>query len=530
MPRGRLLAGHPEPPAGLRGPGSSGGAALAAARGASGASARPRLSARRPSAAATARRGSAGRRAERRLDERQQRRGRRRWRGAPARGRARPRRPASPACARPRFRSETAVCATTSSIADLLQLGLVGRAHLLLGGLARGRRRRALLGCVLMRAPPVRRCSWSRAPRQRRPLEDPPWSSAGAGAARRCGREARRRCPSSPRTGAVHAAGARRSRPRGTRSPRSRSIMCPSMAVADRAPEVLLDQAARRVGERHALVQVARPPARRRPRSAPPAPRTPPPSTARHRSAPRRSRSGVRPHRPPDLRVLDDRARVEQELDVLSVRRPAAVGVGNAAAREALGEGLGAHRVQPRVPAVKERRVGANGEQQRQHRAQAVADPHRAVGAAHADVHVQGERVVAPSDVVEALVDPSVVLGVDDVLLAVVGPRMRAGGAERDAARRRRARTGAGGGRAGGRGVVQVLTPPGADLDLGRDQLAGDRIGEDGVVSAAASRSSSKRGTRSSVRGSRTANSSSRPTVRSVDAANSSSACRGRWA
>jgi len=44
-----------------------------------------------------------------------------------------------------------------------------------------------------------------------------------------------------------------------------------------------------------------------------------------------------------------------------------------------------------------------------------------------------------------------------------------------------------------------------------------------GSNSAAASRSSSKRGTRSSVPASSTANSSSRPTVRSVDAANISS-------
>ena len=94
-----------------------------------------------------------------------------------------------------------------------------------------------------------------------------------------------------------------------------------------------------------------------------------------------------------------------------------------------------ARRVQPAVARVEVRRVGADAEQQREHRAQPVADAHGAVDVAHADVDVQRERVVAPRDVLQAVDDAAVVLGVDVVLLAVVGPRVGAGRAERDPAR-----------------------------------------------------------------------------------------------
>jgi hypothetical protein len=66
--------------------------------------------------------------------------------------------------------------------------------------------------------------------------------------------------------------------------------------------------------------------------------------------------------------------------------------------------------VQAGVDAVDVGRVGADREQQREHRAQAVADADGAVGAADADVHVQRERVVAPRDVLQAVLDPVVVL------------------------------------------------------------------------------------------------------------------------
>ncbi len=88
-------------------------------------------------------------------------------------------------------------------------------------------------------------------------------------------------------------------------------------------------------------------------------------------------------------------------------------------------------------------------------------------------MHVQAERVVAPGDVFQPVGDAAVVLGVDDRLLAVVGPRVRAGRAQRDAllagereqapavlalARER---------------IVQVGSGAGDDLDLRGDQLAG---------------------------------------------------------
>jgi hypothetical protein len=74
------------------------------------------------------------------------------------------------------------------------------------------------------------------------------------------------------------------------------------------------------------------------------------------------------------------------------------------------------------------------------------------------------------------------VLGVDVALLAIVGPRVRAGRAERDAARLgQREQAGARVALAAQR-VVEVLAAPGADLDLRRDQLAGDRLGEHRVL------------------------------------------------
>ena len=113
----------------------------------------------------------------------------------------------------------------------------------------------------------------------------------------------------------------------------------------------------------------------------------------------------------------------------------------------------------PAVAAVEERRVGRDRQQQRQHRPQAVADAYRAVDVADADVHVQAEGVVAPGDVFEAVLDAAVVLGVDDRLLAVVGPRVRAGRPERRAVGVRRARTAPAALALAGERVVQVRAP-----------------------------------------------------------------------
>jgi hypothetical protein len=56
--------------------------------------------------------------------------------------------------------------------------------------------------------------------------------------------------------------------------------------------------------------------------------------------------------------------------------------------------------------------------------------PHGPVGAADADVDVQGERVVALGHPLQALGHPAVVVGLDELLLAVVAERVGAGGAE----------------------------------------------------------------------------------------------------
>ena len=143
--------------------------------------------------------------------------------------------------------------------------------------------------------------------------------------------------------------------------------------------------------------------------------------------------------------------------------------------------------MQAGVAAVEEGRVGGHGQQQREHSPKPVADEHGPIRSPDPDVHVQRERVVPPRHVLEPLLDPAVMLGVDDVLLAVVGPGVGGRGAERDPELGRDREQPAPAialqdGRAG-----QVLAPPGPDLDLGGDQLAGDRIGEhrigDGGVS-----------------------------------------------
>ena len=251
--------------------------------------------------------------------------------------------------------------------------------------------------------------------------------------------------------------------------------------VADRPPHVLLDQAPRQLSKRDPFVVVAR--------------------GLRHAGHDqRRERLGlgrghlrvadphldraereVRADRPPHLGVLDDRAGADEEVDVVGERLPAAERIGNAAARKALGEDLRARGVQARVAAVEERRVGRDREQQRQHRAQPIAHEHGPVGAPDADVDVQRERVVAPGHVLEAVLDAVIVLGVDDPLLAVVRPRMRAGGAERDAVvGREREQPPAPVALQGHRGG-EVGAAARADLDLGGDQLAGDRVREHGV-------------------------------------------------
>ena len=190
----------------------------------------------------------------------------------------------------------------------------------------------------------------------------------------------------------------------------------------------------------------------------------------------------VRADRPPHLRVLDDRLGADEEVDVVAVGLPRAEGVGDPAAREALGEGLRARRVQPAVAGVEVGRVGADAEQQGEHRAQPVAGAHRAVerrarrrgrGARRcccASRRTAGRRRrdgsarcrccagrgSRPTDACRSRPAPP----------ARLGQREEAAAGVALAAQR----------------VVDVLAAARADLDLARDELAGDRLGEHRVL------------------------------------------------
>ena len=119
------------------------------------------------------------------------------------------------------------------------------------------------------------------------------------------------------------------------------------------------------------------------------------------------------------------------------------------------------------------------------------------------------------------VLDAAVVLGVDDRLLAVVGPRVRAGGAERGAVRARRART-ARRRRSRWRASASCRSAPapGDDLDLRGDQLAGDLLAQQRVARRRRRAAPRSAAPGRACAGSRIENSSSTPTVKSVDAAN----------
>ena len=108
--------------------------------------------------------------------------------------------------------------------------------------------------------------------------------------------------------------------------------------------------------------------------------------------------------------------------------------------------------------------------------AQPVADAHRAVDVAHAHMDVQAEGVVAPRHVLQPLLDPAVVLGVDDRLLAVVGPRVRACRAQRDSLRGGEREQAPAALALARERIVKVCAGAGDDLDLRGDQLSGDAL------------------------------------------------------
>ena len=95
-----------------------------------------------------------------------------------------------------------------------------------------------------------------------------------------------------------------------------------------------------------------------------------------------------------------------------------------------------------------------------------------AVGIAHADVEVDPERVVAPGDVAQRLLDDAVVGRVDDLLLPPRRPGVRAAGRERDAHRVGLVQQGAPMLDQLARRLGKRLAAPCLDLDLRRDQLA----------------------------------------------------------
>ena len=188
-----------------------------------------------------------------------------------------------------------------------------------------------------------------------------------------------------------------------------------------------------------------------------------------------RAEGVVGPHAPPELRGLDDRVGLLQQAHEVRVRLPVAERLVDPAAREGAGEDLGAHRVQPGVAVVEKGGVGGKRKERRQQLAHPVRDRDGAIGAVDPDVNVQAPGVVPLGDPAQVLLEPAVVLGVDDVLVEVVRPGV---GAHR---RQRQAHLVGDGEQPRSPGplplgrVREGLAAARPDLDLGVDQLALDR-------------------------------------------------------
>src|SRR6266536_2222175 len=246
----------------------------------------------------------------------------------------------------------------------------------------------------------------------------------------------------------------------------------PRETPADRAPEILLQQAMRPRGQRLPLVE-----------------RTRDAGGQRVAEGGERARLGelglrvadadldsreheMRPDAPPELGVLGDRAGLVEEADVSLPIVPALEPVGDPAAREHAGEDLGAGGVKVAVDALDERGAGREREQLGQVVAERARDPHRSVGAVDPDMHVQAERVVAPDHVAEELVVAAVVRRVDDPLLLPGAPGVRGDGRETDAeAVRERTQLRPALAQSVDR-LGEGVATAGAHLDLGCDQLA----------------------------------------------------------
>src|SRR5439155_201125 len=126
-----------------------------------------------------------------------------------------------------------------------------------------------------------------------------------------------------------------------------------------------------------------------------------------------RPEAGLRADVPPQKRRLRERLEAQQQVD-----RAHVIGVAVERARDAdAGEGLEerrARRGQPAVAPLPERRVGRQGEQHRQVRAQPVDRADRVLGLGHAHVDVQRERRLAPRELAHRAVDDLVALAARD--------------------------------------------------------------------------------------------------------------------
>ena len=145
---------------------------------------------------------------------------------------------------------------------------------------------------------------------------------------------------------------------------------------------------------------------------------------------------GLRPHVPPEEGGLRDRSRAQEQLDggdpVLVVRE--------APRQPGAREGLKQDRPvggQPGRPTAPQRRAGRKREEQREVGAQAVQQPYGALGIRHADVHVQGERRLAPGDPAHRALHHLVAAGRRDlrVLGHLAGMHARRGHLEADGPR-----------------------------------------------------------------------------------------------
>ncbi len=92
---------------------------------------------------------------------------------------------------------------------------------------------------------------------------------------------------------------------------------------------------------------------------------------------------------------------------------------------------------------------------------------------------MEAEGVVAPCHVSQALLDAAIVLGVDDRLLAVVGPGMGAGCSQRRAVCAGQSKQAPAPVALTGQRIVQVGADARDDLDLRADQLTGDALVQD---------------------------------------------------